>query len=76
MQVRSNISDFAVITSIFICVGLDYLLGLNTPKLNVPGEFKTTLDGRGWLANPMAISWQMILLAIIPAALATILIFF
>jgi len=76
IQVRTNLSDFAVLIAILICVGVDVAFGLETPKLFVPSEFKTTIDGRGWLVNPTLLKpWYLILLAIIPAILATILIF-
>ena len=39
---RSLISDFAVLLSIVIFVGVDMLIGINTPKLVVPSEFKVT----------------------------------
>ncbi|XP_070707083.1 electrogenic sodium bicarbonate cotransporter 4 [Pempheris klunzingeri] len=37
---RALISDFAIILSILLFCGLDYLLGLDTPKLHVPTEIK------------------------------------
>ena len=62
--------------AILICVGVDAAFGLDTPKLYVPSEFKTTVDGRGWLVNPTLLKpCYLILLAIVPAVLATILIF-
>ncbi len=56
---------------------IDMLLGLDTPKLLVPSEFKTTLEGRGWLVNPMGLlpKWYLIPLSFVPSLLATILIF-
>ncbi len=39
---RTFISDFAVIIAIIIGTLLDFLLGLDTPKLIVPPEFKVT----------------------------------
>ena len=41
---RSLISDFAVLLSIVIFVGVDMLIGINTPKLVVPSEFKVTFN--------------------------------
>ncbi len=63
--------------SIVIWTGVDAGLGLDTPKLLVPEEFKTTRDGRGWIVNPMGVlpQWYLILLAFFPALLGTILIF-
>ncbi len=74
---RGTVADFAVFISILVWTGIDIALKLDTPKLTVPTEFKTTLDGRGWLVNPLALlpEWYLILLAFIPALLATILIF-
>lgn len=52
------------------------MFGLSTPKLNVPIEFKTTRDDRGWLVNPGAITYIWLIPAsLLPALLATILIF-
>ncbi len=54
----------------------DYLIGLDTPKLTVPMKFATTKPGRGWVINPFGknppIMWFA---ALLPALLATILIF-
>ena len=33
-------SDFAVILAIIAMIGLDLLFGVNTGKLEVPGDFK------------------------------------
>lgn len=69
-------SDFAVLIAILLACGLDVFFGLDTPKLNVPSELKTTRDDRSWLADPLALDpWYLILLAVLPALLATILIF-
>lgn len=38
-QVRSKLSNFGVVITISIMVLLDYLTGLDTPKLHVPDEF-------------------------------------
>lgn len=40
VQLRKLISDFAIFTSIMTFVGIDMLMGLKTPKLIVPTEFK------------------------------------
>ena len=37
------ISDFGVLIAIILMVGFDYGLGLPTPKLTVPNEFKVTV---------------------------------
>lgn len=39
-QVRKLISDFAIILAILIFCGVDVLVGVETPKLIVPSEFK------------------------------------
>lgn len=39
-QVRKLISDFAIILTILLFCGVDALVGVNTPKLIVPSEFK------------------------------------
>jgi len=70
------VSDFGVVLAIFINVLFDYLMGLDTPKLTVPQKFETTKQGRGWVINPFGknppIMWFA---ALLPALLATILIF-
>jgi anion exchange protein len=77
-SIRSKISDFGVVITIATVVGLDYLVGLDTPKLQVPDKFETTVPERGWFINPIERNkdklW-VVFPAIIPALLATILIF-
>ncbi|XP_042866238.1 sodium-driven chloride bicarbonate exchanger-like isoform X4 [Penaeus japonicus] len=75
-KVRQFISDFAVIIAILGMSFLDFAIGIHTPKLEVPGEFKPTWEGRNWLipffnGNP----WWSSIVAVVPALLATILIF-
>lgn len=41
-QVRKLISDFAIILAILIFCGVDALVGVDTPKLLVPSEFKVS----------------------------------
>ena len=54
----------------------DYLVGLDTPKLTVPRKFETTKAGRGWIINPFGKNPIYLWFgAILPALLATILIF-
>jgi len=74
-RVRSLISDFAVFTSIMLMVLVDFLVGIQTPKLEVPQNFRPTRDDRGWIVNPFVNPWYTIPLTIFPAMLATILIF-
>uniref|UniRef100_A0A669DMH7 Anion exchange protein n=1 Tax=Oreochromis niloticus TaxID=8128 RepID=A0A669DMH7_ORENI len=74
--VRKLISDFAIILAILIFCGVDMLIGVDTPKLLVPSEFKPTSPNRGWFVslfggNP----WWVYLASALPALLVTILIF-
>uniref|UniRef100_A0A2K6BDK9 Anion exchange protein n=1 Tax=Macaca nemestrina TaxID=9545 RepID=A0A2K6BDK9_MACNE len=49
-RVRSMVSDFAVFLTIFTMVIIDFLIGVPSPKLQVPSVFK---DDRGWIINPI-----------------------
>ena len=74
--VRRFVSDFSVIIAILIMTLFDYFVKVKTPKLHVPEKFAPTYHGRTWLVpilngNP----WWTIIAAVIPAVLATILIF-
>jgi solute carrier family 4 (sodium bicarbonate transporter), member 10 len=69
------VSDFAVIIAIFSMSILDKYMGINTPKLMVPSEFKPTLPSRGWVVSPFLNPVYTCFLAVLPALLATILIF-
>ncbi|XP_048118039.1 sodium bicarbonate cotransporter 3-like isoform X4 [Alosa alosa] len=75
-KVRSTISDFAIFLTIMIMVLVDYLVGIPSPKLNVPDTFEPTSKHRGWLISPLGSNptWTL-LAAAIPALLCTILIF-
>ncbi|KPI98578.1 Sodium bicarbonate cotransporter 3 [Papilio xuthus] len=75
-QVRQIISDFSVIIAILSMSFLDYKVGVKTPKLEVPSEFKPTLPSRNWVITPFNGNpiWSA-LVAILPALLGTILIF-
>lgn len=74
--VRKLISDFAIILSILIFCGVDALVGVDTPKLLVPSEFKPTSPHRGWFVPPFGGNpWWVYLAAALPALLVTILIF-
>uniref|UniRef100_A0AC11DN79 Solute carrier family 4 member 4 n=1 Tax=Ovis aries TaxID=9940 RepID=A0AC11DN79_SHEEP len=73
---RKLISDFAIILSILIFCVIDALVGVDTPKLIVPSEFKPTSPNRGWFVAPFGGNpWWVYLAAAIPALLVTILIF-
>ncbi|XP_051537069.1 electrogenic sodium bicarbonate cotransporter 1-like isoform X2 [Myxocyprinus asiaticus] len=75
-RVRKLISDFAIILAILIFCGVDALVGVDTPKLLVPSEFKPTSPNRGWFISPFGGNpWWVYLAAILPALLVTILIF-
>uniref|UniRef100_A0AAX7UEX5 Anion exchange protein n=1 Tax=Astatotilapia calliptera TaxID=8154 RepID=A0AAX7UEX5_ASTCA len=73
---KLSVSDFSIFMSIMTFVGLDMLMGLKTPKLIVPTEFKPTRPGRGWLVMPFGKNpWWVYLASFVPALLVTILIF-
>ncbi|XP_076452517.1 electroneutral sodium bicarbonate exchanger 1-like [Babylonia areolata] len=75
--VRQTLSDFAVLIAILVAVGIDAAIGIPTPKLEVPEQFKPTRDDRGWVVNPWSDRnpWWLTLAASVPALLAVILIF-
>ncbi|XP_069356592.1 electroneutral sodium bicarbonate exchanger 1 isoform X2 [Maniola hyperantus] len=75
-KVRQIISDFSVIIAILSMSFLDYKVGVKTPKLEVPSEFKPTLPSRQWVITPFSGNpiWSA-LVAVLPALLGTILIF-
>ncbi|XP_050362146.1 electrogenic sodium bicarbonate cotransporter 1 isoform X6 [Nymphalis io] len=75
-KVRQIISDFSVIIAILSMSFLDFKVGIKTPKLEVPSEFKPTLPTREWVITPFNGNpvWSA-LVAILPALLGTILIF-
>ncbi|XP_076326011.1 electroneutral sodium bicarbonate exchanger 1-like isoform X2 [Tachypleus tridentatus] len=75
-KVRMIISDFSIVLAILIMTVIDMFVGLKTPKLDVPSRLQPTWEGRGWLIpwfgkNP----WWTSLAAVLPALLATILVF-
>uniref|UniRef100_A0A3P8XHT7 Anion exchange protein n=1 Tax=Esox lucius TaxID=8010 RepID=A0A3P8XHT7_ESOLU len=75
-KMRKLISDFSIFMSIMTFVGLDRLIGLKTPKLIVPTEFKPTRPDRGWIVMPFGKNpWWVYLASFVPALLVTILIF-
>ncbi|KAL2778996.1 anion exchange protein 4 isoform 4, partial [Daubentonia madagascariensis] len=76
IMVRKVLSDFSSVLAILLGCGLDAFLGLATPKLMVPREFKPTLPGRGWLVSPFGANpWWLSVAAALPALLLSILIF-
>nr|XP_057906991.1 electrogenic sodium bicarbonate cotransporter 1-like isoform X2 [Doryrhamphus excisus]XP_057907000.1 electrogenic sodium bicarbonate cotransporter 1-like isoform X2 [Doryrhamphus excisus] len=75
-KVRKLISDFAIILAILLFCGVDALVGVDTPKLIVPSEFKPTSPTRSWFVRPFGGNpWWVYLAAALPALLVTILIF-
>ncbi|XP_041855803.1 solute carrier family 4 member 4a isoform X1 [Melanotaenia boesemani] len=74
--VRKLISDFAIILTILIFCCIDALVGVDTPKLIVPSEFKPTSPKRGWFVPPFGGNpWWVYLASALPALLVTILVF-
>lgn len=75
--IRNTVGDFGVLIAIIVMVFVDILLGIPTPKLSVPTEFKPTRPDRGWIINPISEKnpWWIILASAIPAILASILVF-
>ncbi|XP_065803730.1 solute carrier family 4 member 4a isoform X5 [Labrus bergylta] len=74
--VRKLISDFAIILAILIFCGVDILVGVDTPKLIVPTEFKPTSPHRGWFVPPFGGNpWWVYIASALPALLVTILVF-
>jgi sodium bicarbonate cotransporter 7 len=62
--------------AIIIASSIDYSVGLSTQKLTIPAKFEPTTPSRGWLISPFGKnSVASIFLAIIPALIATILVF-
>ncbi|WAR10334.1 S4A7-like protein [Mya arenaria] len=73
--VRQIFSDFAVLISIVVMVGLDMLVGIATPKLEVPEKFQPTrYQDRGWIINPFSPKnpWWTMIAAAVPALLALV----
>ncbi|XP_048876361.1 electrogenic sodium bicarbonate cotransporter 1-like isoform X2 [Brienomyrus brachyistius] len=74
--VRKLISDFATVLAILTFCGVDAVVGVNTPKLLVPSEFKPTSPYRSWFVPPFGGNpWWVYLASALPALLVTILIF-
>ncbi|XP_046698042.1 electrogenic sodium bicarbonate cotransporter 4 isoform X2 [Silurus meridionalis] len=75
-KMRKLISDFSIFMSIMTFVGLDMLMGLKTPKLIVPTEFKPTRPDRDWIVMPFGKNpWWVCVGSFVPALLVTILMF-
>lgn len=72
-QVRCLASDFSVALAIVIMSAFDALVGVDTPKLNVPHEFRPTSPLRGWLVPPFTGNpWWTVPLAFPPALLCCV----
>ena len=50
-SIRNFLSNFAVIIGIVVMTAIDYMAGINTPKLEVPDTIKPTWEGRDWLVS-------------------------
>ncbi|XP_063301173.1 electrogenic sodium bicarbonate cotransporter 1-like [Pelobates fuscus] len=75
-SIRKLTADFSVILTILIFCAIDFICGLETPKLTVPNEFKPTNPNRSWVVFPFGANpWWVCLLSGIPAILITILVF-
>ncbi|XP_075756206.1 anion exchange protein 4 isoform X2 [Pelodiscus sinensis] len=73
---RKLVSDFSIVLTILLFCGIDALLGLETPKLLVPSEFKPTNPQRGWVVSPFGSNpWWVCLASAVPAVLVIILVF-
>ncbi|XP_055331738.1 sodium bicarbonate cotransporter 3-like [Paramacrobiotus metropolitanus] len=75
-KVRQIVSDFSVTLAIILMSLVDFILGLDTPKLIVPSGLTPTNQERSWLVHPFGRNpyWTSVA-AIIPAIFAVILIF-
>ena len=73
VQVRCLASDFSVALAIVLMSAFDALVGVDTPKLNVPHEFRPTSPTRGWLVPPLGGNpWWTVPLAFPPALLCCV----
>lgn len=74
---RILVSEFAVFGTVLFMTGVDFVMGLNTDKLKIPDGLSPTLSTRGWFIHPFHPNNPMwsIFAAIVPAIVATILIF-
>jgi len=77
-KVRSLIADFAptlgVLSGIAAAKGISSRYAVNLPMLAVPAVLSTT-SGRPWLVDIFTVSNKVKLLAILPALMATVLLF-
>ncbi|CAH1786655.1 unnamed protein product, partial [Owenia fusiformis] len=74
--VRKALADYAVPIAIATMTAIDIIVGIDTPKLNIPTEFRPTLPDRGWIIIPFSKNaWWTVLAALVPALLLSILVF-
>ncbi|QQP39966.1 Anion exchange protein [Caligus rogercresseyi] len=50
-RVRDFLSDFSVVIAIGLMTAMDSVVGIHTPKLDVPSSFKPTWEGRDWIVT-------------------------
>ncbi|XP_071488060.1 electroneutral sodium bicarbonate exchanger 1-like [Diadema antillarum] len=74
-KVRYMISDFGVFMAFIVMTGIDIWIGIPTPKLTVPENFRPTREDRGWVIPIFTNPWWTYFAAIVPALLCSILIF-
>lgn len=76
-KLRSIISEFAVFGTVLGMTFIDFVMGLETDKLPIPEGLSPTLPTRGWFIPPFHPDnpWYCPAAALIPAIVATILIF-
>ncbi|CAC5404016.1 SLC4A4 [Mytilus coruscus] len=75
--VRQTLGDFAVFIAICLMVLFDALLGIQTPKLQVPDKIQPSDPTRPWFISPYSSGnpWWIMIAASLPAVVAVILIF-
>ncbi|CAG2204038.1 NCBE [Mytilus edulis] len=75
--VRQTLGDFAVFIAICLMVLVDALLGVPTPKLQVPDKIQPSDPTRPWFTSPYSSAnpWWTMIAASLPAVVAVILIF-
>ena len=71
---RNFISDFGPAIAIGVMTIFALQINVELPAPKIPTEFTTT-SGRGWLVDIWAVDVSVILMSIIPALMATILLF-
>lgn len=75
-RLREFLADFGTVIAIVAMTGVSlWLHVVDLESLAAPDHFGTT-SGRGWTVDLGAIGWKTRLLAILPALLVTVLIFF